>query len=331
MMNIQTLTWSQLQQSVFASDQASLIQRLRFDVEQTLKSLYADVALSDHLEDLYLPFAHWIAQLAQPRAHPLVIGMGGAQGCGKTVFTTVLSHVLYKAYDKKTIVLSIDDFYKTRIEREHMARDIHPLFMTRGVPGTHDLGLINNILDRLANLKAGEVMRLPCFDKSTDERRHVKDWQEVEGPVDVILFEGWCVGMPAQTQSLIKAENKLEQERDENCVWRMQVNEYLEQDYKQLFERIELMLWMQAPNYDVVFNWRNKQERLLEEHLLDIHGDGLNKIDLTVMSNDELKGFMQYYERLTKHMMHVMPDKVDVLLKLDEKQSVTKVQFPTHH
>lgn len=331
MMNIQTLSWTQLQQNVFASDQAFLIQRLRFDIEQTLKSLYADVSLSDHLEDLYLPFAHWIAQLAKPRSHPLVIGMGGVQGCGKTVFTTVLSHVLYKAYDKKTIVLSIDDFYKTRTEREHMARDVHPMFMTRGVPGTHDLALINNILDRLSDLKAGEVMRLPCFDKSTDERKHVKDWQEVEGPIDVILCEGWCVGMPEQKQSIEAPINRLEQEMDDQGVWRQRVNQYLEEDYKKLFKRIELMLWMQAPNYDVVYDWRNKQERLLEEHLLDIHGEGLNKIDLTVMSNEELRSFMQYYERLTKHMMSVMPDKVDVLLKLDEKQSVTKVQFPTHH
>jgi D-glycerate 3-kinase len=187
------------------------------------------------------------------------------------------------------------------------------------------------LFERLKSLKKGEVMRLPCFDKSIDDRNEVHLWQEVQGPVDVVLFEGWCVGAPPISNILSLPINQLEQEMDADGLWRKTMNQRLKQDYKDLFSKIDLMVWMQAPHYKVIYDWRNKQERMLESHLHDIHGVLLDTIDLKVMSETELKRFMQYYERLTRHLLAVMPERADVLFKLNEMQEVIDVRFPVEH
>ncbi|MBJ7538933.1 hypothetical protein [Marinomonas transparens] len=308
-----------------------LADRLRFEVEQTLKKLYANSSLIDQLGHLYLPFASWLSNKSKSGRGPLIVGLGGAQGCGKTTFSTVVSRILVKGFDLNCVVVSLDDLYSTRGDRFQFADKTSPIFATRGAPGTHDIDLALNLFDRLKNLKDGEVMRLPCFDKSLDERKPVHLWQEVAGPIDVLLFEGWCVGAPSMGDGLDIPINQLEEVRDKDGIWRNKVNELLVNEYKQLFSHIDIMAWMQAPNYEVVYQWRNKQERLLEAHLNDIHGVLLDTIDLKVMSPEELKGFMEHYERLTKHMLNVMPEKADVLFTLNEDQEVTEVRFPVEH
>jgi len=174
-------------------------------------------------------------------------------------------------------------------------------------------------------------MKFPCFDKSVDDRKPVHLWQEVKGPVDVVLFEGWCVGAPPMRGDIQHPMNALEANMDADCLWRNKVNQLLKEDYKKLFAKIDLMVWMQAPSYDVVYGWRNKQERMLERHLHDIHGVLLDTIDLKVMSSDELRDFMQYYERLTRHMLVVMPERADVLFRLNKDQEVVEMRFPLEH
>lgn len=314
-----------------SSQPASLSYRLRFEVQQTLASLYADPSLIDQIDRLYLPFSSWLDKKANVEQGVLFVGVGGAQGCGKTTFCSVISRVLRKGFDLNCIVLSLDDLYSTRYDRLKFADQTTPMFSVRGVPGTHDIELAMILFDRLKSLKEGEVMRLPCFDKSTDDRKAVHLWYEVQGPVDIVLFEGWCVGAPPIHNILDDPINQLEKDRDADGVWREIMNQRLKQDYKDLFAKIDLMVWMQAPHYDVIYHWRNKQERMLESHLHDIHGVLLDTIDLKVMSETELKRFMQYYERLTRHLLTVMPEHADVLLKLNEMQEVIDVRFPIEH
>lgn len=311
---------------------ASLAERLRFDVEQTLKGLYADESLVDRIDDLYLPFARWVSQYTKPKHAPLVLGMGGPQGCGKTTFCTVVSHILAKGFELNAIVVSLDDLYLTQKDRLAYADKTHPLFATRGVPGTHDTTLALNIFERLKNLQEGEVMYIPKFDKSLDDRKPVYRWQEVAGPVDVIFFEGWCVGaMPMSEDSLKEPLNRLEEDKDADGEWRHAVNDQLRQDYRTLFDLIDVQMWMQPPSFDVVYDWRNKQERVLEEHLHDIHGGVLDTLDIKVMSPEALKGFIQYFERITRHMICSMAQSADVQFVLDEHQAVLKTKMPTSH
>jgi D-glycerate 3-kinase len=308
-----------------------LSHRLRFEVEQTLSCLYADASLIDQIDPLYLPFATWLSQKSESGRGPLIVGVGGAQGCGKTTFCSVVSRILNKGFDLNCIVLSLDDLYSTYHDRLKFSNDTTSMFSVRGVPGTHDVAFALTLFERLKNLKDGEVMKFPCFDKSVDDRKAVHLWQEVQGPVDVVLFEGWCVGAPPINDTLYRPINQLEKEMDADGLWRNTVNQLLKDDYQKLFAKIDLMAWMQAPSYDVVYHWRNKQERLLEDHLHDIHGILLDTIDLKIMSCDELKRFMQYYERLTRHMLAVMPERADVLFKLNKKQEVIEMHFPVEH
>lgn len=71
---------------------------------------------------------------------PLVVGISGAQGSGKTTLCRFLE-VLMVEHNQRAATLSIDDLYLTRAERERLGREVHPLLATRGVPGTHDPAL----------------------------------------------------------------------------------------------------------------------------------------------------------------------------------------------
>ena len=76
-----------------------------------------------------------IANHARPGHTPL-IGVAGAQGSGKTTLARSLAVAL------GGVQLSLDDVYRTRAERQTLARDLHPLLATRGPPLTHDLDLL---------------------------------------------------------------------------------------------------------------------------------------------------------------------------------------------
>ena len=311
---------------------ASLAERLHFEVEQTLKGLYADESLVERIDDLYLPFARWVVQHSRPKHGPLILGLGGPQGCGKTTLSAVVSHILAKGFDLNAVVVSLDDLYLKRADRLAYANQVHPMFATRGVPGTHDVELAFSIFNRLKNLQSGEVMYVPTFDKSLDDRKPVHRWQEVAGPVDVIFFEGWCVGAQAMPEEhLVEPINVLEKDKDSQAIWRREINRHLQSDYKQLFDLIDVTMWMQPPSFDVVYDWRNKQERVLEAHLHDIHGGILDTLDLKVMSPEVLKGFMQYYERITRHMICSMLNKADVQFVLDKDQTILEAKLPNSH
>ena len=63
----------------------------------------------------------------------MIIGLSGGQGAGKSTITEILKLILKTKYGLKLCVFSIDDFYKTKIERIEMSKKVHPLFLTRGV------------------------------------------------------------------------------------------------------------------------------------------------------------------------------------------------------
>src|SRR5689334_19206036 len=80
---------------------------------------------------------------------PLLAGISGLQGSGKSTLASVLG-VSARTRGVHCEVLSLDDFYFGRRGRLRLARMLHPLFATRGVPGTHDLALLLRTLAALA-------------------------------------------------------------------------------------------------------------------------------------------------------------------------------------
>ena len=94
------------------------------------------------LKKIYIPMSFWIENKYKKKKKTLFLGFSGGQGSGKTTVAKILKIILKKFFKRKIYISSIDDFYKTLEDRNKMAHTIHPLFKTRGVPGTHDINLI---------------------------------------------------------------------------------------------------------------------------------------------------------------------------------------------
>lgn len=215
-----------------------------------------------------------------PGRAPL-IGVAGAQGCGKTT----LCRAIAAASSGRIAHFSLDDVYLTRAEREALAQSVHPLFVTRGPPGTHDLALARRTI---GDLRAGKPVRLPRFDKARDDRAPEADWPAFTGPAEAILFDGWCLGAlaPEDTPPL----NDVERE-DANGVWRGAIRNALAGRYADFFAAFDDIVLLRAPSFDIVRTWRAQQE---EETL---------GRPLTPADHARLDRFIQHYERITRAML----------------------------
>jgi D-glycerate 3-kinase len=257
------------------------------------------------VERFHAPLAARIAAVAMGPA--FVVGICGPQGSGKSTTVRVLAALL-EAKGLKVATLSLDDLYLPRADREALAREVHPLLRTRGVPGTHDVALGLAVLDGLAG--EGETA-LPRFDKASDDRAPVGAWPVVAGPVDVVLFEGWCVGArPESAQALSAPVNALERERDPEGVWRAHVNAALAGSYRALFARLDLLMLFTAPDFETVLAWRREQEAKLRDRLGGTGREG-------AMTDEAVAVFIQHYERLTRHIAREMPPRADLVMTLD--------------
>ncbi|MDQ6977497.1 MAG: kinase, partial [Ghiorsea sp.] len=188
-------------------------------------------AKPDGLMMLSKELVAWIDAQKQADA-TLIIGISGAQGTGKSTLARQLKVLLRNRYS--VALLSLDDLYLNQNKRKTLAASIHPLFAARGVPTTHN---VNLGIQTLKQLKGGQgELLLPRFDKQTDNPKPQQDWERCKTPVDIVLFEGWCLSLtPQSDDALLKPINKLEADEDKQGIWRKQVNDALTADYQQLF------------------------------------------------------------------------------------------------
>lgn len=298
--------------------------------ESYIDELIRDQALPSHYKDLvgdYLwPLVQDMMNLYQQRTTsvPWFVGLQGTQGSGKSTVCLFIKALLEKCFDLNVVILSLDDFYKTRKERALLAKEVHPLFATRGVPGTHDLSLANQVIDELSELQAGESCFVPSFNKAIDDRKEKSQWQSISGPINVILFEGWCVGVtPQANTSLVKAVNELERIEDANGKWRGFVNQQLETDYAQFYARIENLIALQAPSFKCVYQWRLLQEKKLLE--ANKHTSDQIHQPLRIQTPEEIERFIAHYERLTRFALNILPELASWKISLNEKHNMVSL------
>lgn len=234
-----------------------------------------------------------------------VIGIAGAQGSGKSTLACELAAQL-AADGVKVASLSLDDLYLTQAERQALARDVHPLFATRGAPGTHDVALGLATIDALAR---GEAVPLPRFDKGRDDRAPAQEWPVAPMDTQVLLLEGWCLAAAPQPDAdLLGPVNALEAAEDPEGIWRRHANAALARDYPALWRRIDRLIYLAAPDWAVVAQWREQQEAELR-----LQAPG-------AMTPQQVARFIQHYERLTRWMLAELPDRADLTLQLDRQR-----------
>jgi len=240
-----------------------------------------------------------------PTDRPPLIAVVGAQGSGKTTLARAAADRFGAAQ------ISIDDVYLTRAEREAMAREVHPLFLTRGPPGTHDLALLQDLIDRLSTAGPDDETPIPDFDKRGDDRRPREQWRRFAGRPSAILIDAWCLAALPQDEAALAAPiNALERDHDPDGRWRRAVNAFVAGPYADFAARFDAVVFLQAPGFDVVLDWRSQQEADLL---------GLAPADLPAAERQRLAGFIQYFERITRRML-AGGVRADVTVKLDRNR-----------
>ena len=246
--------------------------------------------------------------------HPLVLGICGSQGSGKSTLARALEQTLGE--DGLSIAsLSLDDLYLGTQARRKLAAEVHPLFATRGVPGTHDLELGLSVIQAVRD---GKAVALPRFDKASDEPLPRDAWPMAPQGLDVLIFEGWCVGArPEAVEVLSGPVNALEREEDGDGRWRRAVNDFLAGPYQALFEQIDRLVFLAAPGFEVVHGWRLQQERDLRESR-----KAQGRDPALAMTDEQISRFISHYERITRHILHSMPSQAALTLRLGRDREI---------
>ena len=237
---------------------------------------------------------------------PLLAGLNGAQGSGKSTLAAITERKM-AARGLRLAVLSLDDFYLTRAERQELARTVHPLCATRGVPGTHDTGLMRRTIEALSTAAPDDITPLPAFDKLTDDRLSQNE-SPFHGRPDVILIEGWCVGLQSEDLPPWQGPvNRLEQENDAGGEWAAWSREALMRDYDGLWRSLGLLASIEVPGLDTVIASRLRQENDLAAQT------GRQGMDRAAVTR-----FVEHYERYTRALWAAMPRRADLLLRRDD-------------
>ena len=269
------------------------------------------------LNNFYLPISKIIYKNFLKNDKTQVIGLSGGQGSGKSTISNILKILLKESFGLETVVFSIDDFYKTLKQRKIMSKNISSLFLTRGVPGTHDTKMLFSCIKALKNSKFKKIL-IPKFNKAIDDRISRNKWLKVNKRPNVVIFEGWCVGAgPQKKRDLLVPINELEKRKDIKKIWRNRVNQELKKDYKKIFRLIDKLIFLKVPSFKHVFKWR-----LLQEKKLQIANKGKK-----VMSYNQIKNFIMFYERLTKHMLKSLTYKADAVIKIDVEHRLKSIKF----
>jgi len=271
------------------------------------------------IKSFLIPICFWIAKKANNNT-PYFVGLAGGQGTGKTTISSILKIILTEYFKLKVFKISVDDFYKTRKDRILLSKKVHPMLLTRGVPGTHD---INKMLSFFKKIKSKKFknLKVPSFDKAVDDRLNKKYWYNIIERPDVIIFEGWCVGAkPEKNSSLKKSINSMEKANDTKFVWRKFINQQLKSKYKKLYSQLNCLIYLKAKNFNLLQKWRLKQEQKL---WLKSKKKSKHKI----MSKGDVIDFMQTYQRITENMFRMMPKYASIVMHLNSNHQIKNTLY----
>jgi D-glycerate 3-kinase len=304
------------------------------NLEQSINQFIAQERLpNDYAQSIhhyYAPLADKIAIKRGLSHTPIVVGINGAQGTGKSTLSLLLKHLL-AAQGLTTVVISIDDLYLTRAERDQLAKSVHPLLKTRGVPGTHDLEMGLGLIAALQQTSDATNTAIPRFDKANDDRHDPAQWTHHQGKVDVIILEGWCVGaLPCELDG--SPINALESQHDPDGHWRQFVQTQLNTRYQILFDSLDMLVMLKAPSMECIIEWRTLQEHKLAQKVSMASAEDKKATNYGassapsrgIMDEKELLWFIMHYERLTRIMLDTLPAHADVVFAIDAQHNIVE-------
>ena len=240
--------------------------------------------------------------------------ISGSQGIGKTTILEILNKNFHKFFGKRILSLSLDDFYYDKAQREILSKTIHPLLMTRGVPGTHNIKEILNVINKFN--QSEYPIKIPIFNKLKDTRGRKK--RIINKKTDIIILEGWCCGSPPINKKYLQKNiNILEKKFDKKFIWRNYYNNKLKNEYSRLYKKFDKLIYFNAPKFSYVFNWRLKQENNMKKTKKSKQG----------MRRKEIVEFIQHYEKISKWMMKILPGKASLTAYINTNQNITKISI----
>ena len=271
------------------------------------------------IKTFLIPLCFWINKKADKKK-PYFVGLAGGQGTGKTTTSSLIKIILSKYFRLNVFRISIDDFYKTRKERISLSKRVHPMLLTRGVPGTHDINMMLNFFKNVKSKKF-KRLKLPTFNKAIDDRFNKKRWYDLKKRPDVIIFEGWCVGAKSEKRNTLKKTiNKMEKTKDQKQIWRKFVNDQLKSKYKKLYSQLNCLIYLKAKDFSLLQKWRLKQERKL---WIKSKKNSNSKI----MSKGDVLSFMQTYQRITQNMFRYMPKYASIIVNLNSNHQIKSTVY----
>jgi D-glycerate 3-kinase len=266
------------------------------------------------IKSFLIPLCFWISKKANKK-RPYFVGLAGGQGTGKTTISSLIRIILTKYFKLNVFRISIDDFYKTRKERINLSKRVHPMLLTRGVPGTHDINMMLNFFKK-SKIKKFKSLKLPTFNKAIDDRFNKKKWYDLKNKPDVIIFEGWCVGAKSENSITLKRTiNSMEKLKDQRQIWRKYVNQQLKTKYKNLYSQLNCLIYLKAKNFSLLQKWRLKQERKLWLK-------SKKNSKLKIMNRGDVINFMQTYQRITQNMFKNMPKYASIIFNLNNNHQI---------
>ena len=295
--------------------------RLESKLEQILDYLRSQGKI-DQAQDIYLPLVDQIIRWKQKIDRPLIQGIVGGQGTGKTTLCRLLQKLLEIA-GYATISLSLDDLYKTYGERQELQIK-EPRLRWRGPPGTHDIQLGMDILEQIRTSTTLpdhphnplQVIALPRFNKSLWDGMGDRTTPELVEIPDILLFEGWFVGVLPRVQL-------------ENCGdFTTYINQQLHH-YLPLWEKLDKLILLYPEDYRFCLQWRLQAEQEMIALNKDKRKDDLKK----GMTPAEITSFVEYFWQALPPELFIspltrVPTPVDLVVLIDSDHRLSKLYSP---
>ena len=283
---------------------SALIDYIQKEIHNTYNKKYS----KKYIKDKLVPIINYICNSKSKK-----FLFGGSQGIGKSSFINIISKTIEKFYNKRILLLSLDNYYLSKKQRLLLSNIKHKLLITRGVPGTHN---IEKLVKNINQFNQGKYpLTIPLFDKLIDDKSKSK---KMKTKFDILFLEGWCCGSSEIPKKILyKNINNLEKIKDPKYQWRNFYNNKLKMEYKKLFKLFDELIFLKTSSFDNVFKWRLKQEK---------YNQSKNKKSKR-MSADEIKIFIQHYEKLTKWMLKDLNKKAQIVIKIEKNHKISSVNF----